>query len=71
MYSTQTCMTVRTMNVRQCLIIVSSYICYSESLDSYTCRVSASVLSNNSFINGHINTSQWLKQVIRCNNVHV
>ena len=45
-------------------MIVSSYTCYLESLDSYTCRVSASVLTNSSFINGHINTSQWLKQVI-------
>ena len=43
----------------------------SESLDSYTCRVSASVLTNSSFINGHINTSQWLKQVSHVRlNVH-
>ncbi|XP_019858362.1 PREDICTED: uncharacterized protein LOC109586604 [Amphimedon queenslandica] len=34
----------------------------AESLDSYTCRISASVLANKPVASGHINTTQWLKQ---------
>ena len=35
----------------------------AESLDSYTCRISASVLANKPLATGHINTTHWLKQV--------
>ena len=37
----------------------------AESLDSYTCRISASVLTNKPLATGHINNNtQWLKQVL-------